>query len=82
MTGRLCLLRRILPKAIARSLYFWRKLMIITVEQCCRSFPTPAKKAGVFTSALNLAIERFQINNRLRILDFIAQVRHESGRFN
>jgi len=56
--------------------------MIITVEQCCRSFPTPAKKAGVFTSALNLAIERFQINNRLRILDFIAQVRHESGRFN
>ena len=38
-------------------------------------------QGGVIASALTLAMERYQINTRLRIAAFIAQVGHESGQF-
>jgi hypothetical protein len=36
--------------------------------------PNAGKQAGVFAPALNLAMERYQINTRLRMAAFIAQV--------
>jgi putative chitinase len=55
--------------------------MPITAQQLLQILPNAGKQAGVFASALNLAMERFQINNRLRMAAFIAQVGHESGQF-
>ncbi len=55
--------------------------MLITTQQLLQILPSAGKQAGVFASALNLAMERFQINTRLRMAAFIAQVGHESGQF-
>ncbi|TBN49190.1 glycoside hydrolase family 19 protein [Pseudomonas sp. BGI-2] len=55
--------------------------MPITARQLLLILPDAGKQAGVFASALNLAMERYQINTRLRIAAFIAQVGHESGQF-
>jgi putative chitinase len=55
--------------------------MPITAQQLLQILPNAGKQAGVFASALNLAMEQFQINNRLRMAAFIAQVGHESGQF-
>jgi putative chitinase len=55
--------------------------MPITAQQLLQILPDSGKQAGVFASALNLAMEQFQINNRLRMAAFIAQVGHESGQF-
>ncbi|WP_085716622.1 glycoside hydrolase family 19 protein [Pseudomonas sp. B28(2017)] len=55
--------------------------MPITPQQLLQILPSAGKQAGVFASALNLAMDRFQINTRLRMAAFIAQVGHESGQF-
>jgi len=55
--------------------------MPITAQQLLQILPSAGKQAGVFASALNLAMDRYQINTRLRMAAFIAQVGHESGQF-
>jgi putative chitinase len=55
--------------------------MPITAQQLLQILPNARSQAGVFASALNLAMERYQINTRLRMAAFIAQVGHESGQF-
>lgn len=55
--------------------------MQITAQQLLQILPNAGKQAGVFASALNLAMDRYQINTRLRMAAFIAQVGHESGQF-
>jgi len=55
--------------------------MPITAQQLLQILPNARSQAGVFESALNLAMDRFQINTRLRMAAFIAQVGHESGQF-
>lgn len=55
--------------------------MPITAQQLLQITPNAGKNAGVFASALNLAMERYQINTKLRVAAFIAQVGHESGQF-
>lgn len=55
--------------------------MPITAQQLLQILPSAGKQAGVFASALSLAMDRFQINTRLRMAAFIAQVGHESGQF-
>lgn len=55
--------------------------MPITEQQLLQITPNAGRNAGVFASALNLAMERYQINTKLRIASFIAQLGHESGHF-
>lgn len=55
--------------------------MPITEQQLLRILPKAARQASVFASALNVAMERYQINTKLRMAAFIAQVGHESGQF-
>jgi putative chitinase len=55
--------------------------MPLTQQQLLQILPNAGKQAGVFASALNLAMERYQINTRLRMAAFVAQVGHESGQF-
>ena len=55
--------------------------MPITAQQLLQILPDAGKQAGVFASALSLAMERYQINTMLRMAAFIAQVGHESGQF-
>ncbi|MFJ2493998.1 glycoside hydrolase family 19 protein [Pseudomonas iridis] len=55
--------------------------MLITAQQLLQILPNAVKQAGVFASALNLAMDRYQINTPLRMAAFIAQVGHESGQF-
>jgi putative chitinase len=55
--------------------------MPITAQQLLKILPSAGKKAGVFSSALNLAMDRYQINTPLRMAAFIAQVGHESCQF-
>ncbi|EPA95242.1 glycoside hydrolase family 19 protein [Pseudomonas sp. G5(2012)] len=55
--------------------------MPITAQQLLQILPNAGTQAGVFASALNLAMDRYQINSRLRVATFIAQVGHESGQF-
>jgi putative chitinase len=55
--------------------------MPITQQQLLQILPNAGKQAGVFASALTLAMEKYQINTRLRIAAFVAQVGHESGQF-
>ena len=55
--------------------------MSITRQQLLQILPNAGKQAGVFASALHLAMEKYQINTRLRMAAFIAQVGHESGQF-
>lgn len=53
--------------------------MPITEQQLLQITPSAGRNTGVFASALNLAMDRFQINTKLRMAAFIAQVGHESG---
>ncbi|MCS4310267.1 putative chitinase [Pseudomonas sp. BIGb0381] len=53
--------------------------MPITEQQLLQITPNAGRNAGVFVSALNLAMDRYQINTKLRMAAFIAQVGHESG---
>lgn len=53
--------------------------MPITPQQLLQILPNAGKQAGVFASALTLAMDKYQINTRLRMAAFIAQVGHESG---
>ena len=55
--------------------------MPITQQQLLQILPNAGKQAGVFASALTLAMDKYQINTRLRMAAFIAQVGHESGQF-
>lgn len=55
---------------------------MITKEQLLKILPNARNQAGVFASALTLAMDKYQINTRLRMAAFIAQVGHESGQFN
>lgn len=55
--------------------------MPVTQQQLLQILPNAGKQAGVFASALNLAMGRYQINTPLRMAAFIAQVGHESGQF-
>ncbi len=55
--------------------------MPITSQQLLQILPNAGKQAGVFASALTLAMEKYQINTRLRMAPFIAQVDHESAQF-
>lgn len=55
--------------------------MPVTAQQLLQILPNAGKQAGVFASALSLAMDQFQINTRLRMAGFIAQVGHESGQF-
>jgi putative chitinase len=57
------------------------KSMPITSQQLLQILPNAGAKAGVFASALSLAMDRYQINSRLRMAAFVAQVGHESGQF-
>ncbi|WP_277593594.1 glycoside hydrolase family 19 protein [Pseudomonas chlororaphis] len=53
--------------------------MSITQQQLLRILPNAGTKAGVFVSALNVAMQRYQIVGAKRTAAFIAQVGHESG---
>ena len=55
--------------------------MPITSQQLLQILPLAGKQAGVFASALTLAMDKYQINTRLRMAAFIAQIGHESGQF-
>lgn len=55
--------------------------MPITAQQLLQILPNAGKQVGVFASALTLAMDKYQINTRLRMAAFIAQVGHESGQF-
>jgi putative chitinase len=55
--------------------------MGITSQQLLQILPNAGNQAGVFASALTLAMDKCQINTRLRMAAFIAQVGHESGQF-
>lgn len=55
--------------------------MPITSVQLLQILPNAGRQAGVFASALTLAMDRYQINTSLRMAAFIAQVGHESGQF-
>jgi len=65
-----------------RAGFFARwKAIPINAQQVLQILPSAGKQAGVFVSALNLAMDRYQINTRLRMAAFIAQVGQESGQF-
>jgi putative chitinase len=66
----------------ARAFLRLEKSMPITSQQLLQILPNARKQAGVFASALTLAMDKYQINTRLRMAAFIAQVGHESGQFN
>jgi len=53
--------------------------MPITQQQLLQILPNAGKQAGVFASALSLAMEKHQINTPKRVAAFLAQVGHESG---
>ena len=57
--------------------------MKITYEQLRAIMPYAAKsKLLEFIDPINLALEKYDINNRLRICAFISQIAHESGSLN
>ena len=53
--------------------------MPITVQQLLLILPNAGPSAGVFVSALNTAMNRYQIVGAKRVAAFIAQIGHESG---
>ena len=53
--------------------------MNISLEQLKQILPFAGKRADVFISPLNLAMDEFEITTPLRIAAFIAQIGHESG---
>ena len=54
--------------------------MSINEQQLRQILPNAGRQAGVFVPALNVAMARHAIVNRLRIVAFIAQIGHESGK--
>ena len=55
--------------------------MCINSQQQLQILPNAGGQVGVCASALNLAMDQFQINLRLRMAPFIVQGGHESGQF-
>ena len=55
--------------------------MPITAQQLLQILPNAGQSAGVFVSALNTAMNHYQIVGLKRVAAFIAQVGHESGQF-
>lgn len=53
--------------------------MLITEPSLRQIMPNARTQAGVFVSALNLAMSRHNINTPKRMAAFLAQVGHESG---
>jgi len=53
--------------------------MLITEPQLLHILPNAGRQAGVFVPALNTAMSKYGIVNRLRIAAFVAQIGHESG---
>ena len=53
--------------------------MPITVQQLLQILPNAGQSAGVFVSALNTAMNHYQIVGTKRVAAFIAQIGHESG---
>lgn len=53
--------------------------MSITEQQLQRIMPNARRQAGVFVSALNVAMANRQIDTPKRQAAFLAQVGHESG---
>jgi putative chitinase len=53
--------------------------MPITKQQLLQIFPNARTQAGVFVSALNTAMQHYQIVGSKRAAAFIAQIGHESG---
>ena len=53
--------------------------MPITTQQLLQILPNAGQSAGVFVSALNTAMNHYQIVGLKRVAAFIAQIGHESG---
>ena len=53
--------------------------MSITAQQLLHILPNAGQSAGVFVSALNTAMNHYQIVDLKRVAAFIAQIGHESG---
>ncbi|PTQ70339.1 glycoside hydrolase family 19 protein [Pseudomonas sp. GV071] len=53
--------------------------MQLTQQQLVQILPNARPVAGVFASALNAAMARFEVNTPARAAAFLAQVGHESG---
>ena len=53
--------------------------MPITSQQLLQILPNAGQSAGVFVSALNAAMNHYQIVGTKRVAAFIAQIGHESG---
>ena len=53
--------------------------MPITTQQLLQILPSAGQSAGVFVSALNTAMNHYQIVGLKRAAAFIAQIGHESG---
>ncbi|MFJ7884614.1 glycoside hydrolase family 19 protein [Pseudomonas sp. NPDC096917] len=53
--------------------------MPITVQQLLQILPNAGQAAGVFVSAINTAMNHYQIVGLKRVAAFIAQIGHESG---
>ena len=53
--------------------------MPITTQQLLQILPNAGQSAGVFVSALNTALNHYQIVGLKRVAAFIAQIGHESG---
>ncbi|MEN5304839.1 MULTISPECIES: glycoside hydrolase family 19 protein [unclassified Pseudomonas] len=54
---------------------------MLTEMQLLQILPNARPVAGVFLSALNVTLPRWEIDNPKRVAAFIAQVGHESGQF-
>ena len=53
--------------------------MPVTSQQLLQILPNAGQSAGVFVSALNTAMNHYQIVGLKRVAAFIAQIGHESG---
>lgn len=54
---------------------------MITKEQLLKIYPFAKAKIDIFLPFLNKYAEQYQVNTRLRIAAFLAQIGHESGQF-